>query len=213
MTFFIACDFDGTITLRDTLELVVSRFAPGVWDTIEVDLLAGEITLTEAMRREFDQVRVREADVVAHVLREAHLRPGFVEFVAWAEAEGHPLLIVSSGFRSLIDPVLARAGLSRLHVHAGEALFTVEGTSVMFPPSRMPCIETCGHCKSETIAAHEPFPGPLVYIGDGYSDRCAAQKADVVFAREELGRYLDLQGVASRPFEDFYEIRDVLKEL
>ncbi|MCJ7796685.1 MAG: HAD-IB family phosphatase, partial [Thermoleophilia bacterium] len=118
--FFIACDFDGTITERDTLDLVVRRYAPGVWDSVEVRLRAGEIDLSEAMREEFDHVRAREADVVAHVLAEAGVRRGFREFVRWIEDEGHRLLVVSAGFRSLIDPVLAAAGLSHLHVHAGD---------------------------------------------------------------------------------------------
>jgi len=207
---FIACDFDGTITERDTLDLVVRRYAPGVWDSVEVRLRAGEIDLFEAMREEFDHVRAREADVVAYILAEAAVRRGFVEFVRWIESEGHRLLVVSAGFRSLIDPVLAAAGLSHLHVHAGDALFTLEGTWIAFPPSRMPCVAECAHCKSETIAAHGPFAGPVVYIGDGFSDRCASRVADVVFARRELGRHLDEEGIAYHPFDDFHEVMEVL---
>lgn len=208
--FFIACDFDGTITERDTLDLVVRRYAPGLWDAIEVRLRAGEIDLIEAMREEFDHVQAGEAEVVAYVLAEAGLRAGFKEFVRWIEDEGHRLLVVSAGFRTLIDPVLAAAGLSRLHVHAGDALFTREGTCIAFPPSRMPCVAECGHCKSETIAAHGPFAGPVVYIGDGFSDRCASREADIVFARSQLARHLDDEGVAYHPYEDFHDVMDVL---
>jgi 2-hydroxy-3-keto-5-methylthiopentenyl-1-phosphate phosphatase len=46
----------------------------------------------------------------------------------------------------------------------------------------------------------------VVYVGDGYSDRCAAQAADRVFARRALARYLDERGVAYEPFEDFHEV-------
>lgn len=207
---FIACDFDGTITRRDTLDLVVRRYAPGVWDSVEVRLRAGEIDLIGAMREEFDHVRAREADVVAHVLAESGIRAGFAEFVRWIEDEGHRLLVVSAGFRTLIDPILAAANLSHLHVHAGDALFTLEGTCIAFPPSRMPCVAECGHCKSETIAAHGPFLGPVVYIGDGFSDRCASRAADMVFARRELARHLDDEGIAYHPFEDFFQIMEIL---
>jgi len=208
--FFIACDFDGTITERDTLDLVVRRYAPGVWDSVEARLRAGEIDMFGAMQEEFEHVRAREADVVAHILAEAGLRAGFGEFVRWIEREGHQLLVVSAGFRTLIDPVLAAAGLSHLHVHAGDALFTLEGTWIAFPPSRMPCVAECAHCKSETIAAHGPFAGPVVYIGDGFSDRCASRVADVVFARRELARHLDDEGVAYHPFEDFHQVMEIL---
>lgn len=211
--YFVACDFDGTITERDTLEIVVHRYAPDVWDTIEPRLRAGEVDLYDAMAEEFCHVRAREAEVVALVLEQAGIRAGFTEFVRWLDEGGHELLVVSAGFRSLIDPVLAAAGLSHLHVHAGDALFTLEGTALSFAPSTMPCAAECAHCKSETIAAHGPFEGPLVYIGDGYSDRCAAQIADIIFARRELGLYLEREGVAYHPFEDFFEVRRVLEVL
>ena len=43
---------------------------------------------------------------------------------------------------------------------------------------------------------------PLVFVGDGYSDRCAALAADRVFARDGLAVYLDEQGVAVRAVRD-----------
>jgi 2-hydroxy-3-keto-5-methylthiopentenyl-1-phosphate phosphatase len=48
--------------------------------------------------------------------------------------------------------------------------------------------------------------GEVVYVGDGYSDRCAAEKADRVFARRGLARWLDGRGVPYEHFEDFHEV-------
>lgn len=208
--FFIACDFDGTVTEKDTLELVVQRYAPEAWEAVEGRLRAGEMSLLDAMRDEFRHVRAAEAEVVRYVLHHAKLRAGFTEFVRWVERGGHTLIIVSAGFRSLIDPILAAAGLSHLHVHAGDALFTPLGTSLSFPPSSAECIASCGHCKRETIAAHGPFPGPVVYIGDGYSDRCAIQDADIVFARGELARFLAAEGVPHYAFVTFTDVTTTL---
>ena len=210
---FVACDFDGTITLHDTLSLVVDRWAPGVWQTIEGRLFSGEITLLDAMDEEFRQVRATEAEVIEYVVARAGIRPGFAEFVQWLSARGDRLIVVSAGFRVLIDPILQKAGLGNLHVHAGDALFGPGGTILSYPPSQKECVSGCGHCKSETIAAHGPFAGPVVYLGDGYSDRCAAVEADVCFARDGLARYLDGQGVPYQPFEDFFEVRRVLAGL
>ena len=50
----------------------------------------------------------------------------------------------------------------------------------------------------------------LVYVGDGYSDRCAAQAADRIFARDGLARYLAARGVTFEPFDD---LRDVARSL
>jgi 2-hydroxy-3-keto-5-methylthiopentenyl-1-phosphate phosphatase len=49
-----------------------------------------------------------------------------------------------------------------------------------------------------------------VYVGDGYSDRCAAELADLVFARRGLARYLDERGLAYEPFDDFHQIAERL---
>jgi len=211
--FHIFTDFDGTITVNDTLNLVVQRYAPEVWERIEVHLQAGRITLLEAMEEEFRHVRAPEEEVVAHVVGQTVIREGFREFVEWCERGGHQLVVVSAGFRVLIDPVLARAGLDRLHVHSGDALFSPEGTKLSYPPAGADCIARCGHCKSETIRAHGPFRGPVVHIGDGYSDRCAAREADVVFARSGLAHYLEGEGIAYHPYEDFFDVVAGLESL
>ena len=57
-------------------------------------------------------------------------------------------------------------------------------------------------CKRAALPSH----GPVVFVGDGYSDRCAALAADRVFARDGLARYLDEQGVAFEPFVGFREL-------
>jgi 2-hydroxy-3-keto-5-methylthiopentenyl-1-phosphate phosphatase len=49
-----------------------------------------------------------------------------------------------------------------------------------------------------------------VYVGDGYSDRCAALAADRVFATRGLASYLDERGA---PFEYFDDFRSIGKAL
>ena len=123
---FVACDFDGTITERDTLDLVVRRYAPGVWESVEgATARRRDHSASRRCEEEFEHVR-------AHGGRGHRPRPGrrpeygpvSASSCVWIEDEGHRLLVVSAGFRTLIDPVLAAAGLSHLHVHAGDALFS-----------------------------------------------------------------------------------------
>jgi 2-hydroxy-3-keto-5-methylthiopentenyl-1-phosphate phosphatase len=211
MTYFIGCDFDGTVTVHDTLYLLVQRYAPDVWLPIEKRLRAGELTLLQAIEEEFRQIKVTPDDAVDLVLREAGIRAGFPEFVRWTEGGGHELVLFSSGFRVLIEPMLAQAGLGRVRVEAGDAAFSLDGTVLTFPPSEADCRSTCGLCKREAVAAHGPFQGRrVVHIGDGYSDLCAARQADIVFARADLARFLEKEGVPYQPFEDFFEVVRVL---
>jgi 2-hydroxy-3-keto-5-methylthiopentenyl-1-phosphate phosphatase len=51
----------------------------------------------------------------------------------------------------------------------------------------------------------------LVYLGDGISDRCAAQMADLVFARDGLAEYLLERRVPFVPFADFVGVRRELE--
>jgi 2-hydroxy-3-keto-5-methylthiopentenyl-1-phosphate phosphatase len=55
-----------------------------------------------------------------------------------------------------------------------------------------------------------PRDREIVFVGDGYSDRCAALAADRVFARDGLAEYLRERGVVHEPFTDFVALGDAL---
>jgi 2-hydroxy-3-keto-5-methylthiopentenyl-1-phosphate phosphatase len=207
----IACDFDGTITQHDTLHLIVARYGDGgLWDRIEPRLRAGELTLEQAMQEEFAGVRATPEQVRELVLAEAGLRAGFPDFVAWVRERGHRLLVLSSGFRSVIDAVLTRWGLGHLEVASHEAEFTPDGCRLIWADRGERC-EVCGRrCKRHDVRARHAGE-TLVLIGDGVSDRCVARMAEIVFARAHLARDLALDGVAFHPFEDFHEVREELE--
>jgi 2,3-diketo-5-methylthio-1-phosphopentane phosphatase len=207
----IACDFDGTITQRDTLHLIVESYGTrGLWEAIEPRLRAGELTLEQAMQEEFASVRATLDEVRALVLREAGLRPGFPEFVAWTRRHGHRLVVLSSGFRSVIDALLSHWGIEGIEVESHEARFTPEGCRLVWSDRG----ERCGHCdrRCKRHDLRRRMGGePLVYIGDGVSDRCAARMADLVFARADLARDLAADGLPFVRFEDFVEVRERLE--
>lgn len=208
---FIACDFDGTITERDTAHVIVDAFGrPGLWDEIEPRLMSGQITIEQAMAEEFAAVRATPDQVREVVLRDAPIRGGFADFVAWTRAHGARLVVVSAGFRSVIGYSLAAAGITGLEVRANEISFTPNGSRVIWS-ERGPACDLCGRaCKRHDIALRRRLGERLVYIGDGISDRCASLMSDLVFARAGLADYLAGQGFPYVPFEDF---RDVIAHL
>jgi 2-hydroxy-3-keto-5-methylthiopentenyl-1-phosphate phosphatase len=205
----IACDFDGTITERDTLHLIVERFGtPGSWDAIEPRLRAGEITLERAMEEQFAGVRARPDEVMRLIDASAAIRPGFHELVEWSRAEDHDLVVLSSGFAEVIRHVLEREGLADLPMESHDAEFTAQGTRIIWSERGEAACELCGRrCKRHDLAHHRDAGQTVAYIGDGVSDRCAAQAADIVYARAQLAEYLDSIGVAHRRYDDFHEIR------
>jgi 2-hydroxy-3-keto-5-methylthiopentenyl-1-phosphate phosphatase len=170
-----------------------------LYDAAEAKL-GGELTLNEVIALEFESVRAPLDEVVEWMRQNVRVRPGFAEL-----ARSHAPLIVSSGFRELIEPILEREGV-RLEVVANRLDPRPDGWRVVFREA-----DACGVCgepckRSDVAHAHDGF----VYVGDGYSDRCIALAATRVFARDGLASYLDSQGVAYEPFDD---LRDVERAL
>ena len=131
----------------------------------------------------------------AWLVENTELRPGFREF-----AERFRPVIVSSNFRQLIEPVLAAEDLE-LEVRANEVEWRPDGWRGTFRNG-----DACGTCGEPCKRADLPSDEPVIYVGDGYSDRCAARAADRVFARDSLARYLAEHGVPFEPFEDFDDV-------
>jgi len=210
----LAVDFDGTITARDTLQVIVEEFgARGVWDELEPRLQAGEITIEEAMRQQFAAVTATTDEALAAVRREAPIRPGFERFVSWADRAGHRLTILSAGFRTVIDAVFADAGITGLEIRSNDIAFSREGARLVWADRGEIC-EHCGRrCKRHDLALRHAPDQHVVYVGDGISDRCASAQADTVFARASLAEHLEREGRQHIPFEDFHDVVSYLERL
>jgi 2-hydroxy-3-keto-5-methylthiopentenyl-1-phosphate phosphatase len=204
----VVVDFDGTAHELDLLDAVCSRHAPAASEAAEAALLAGQITLNECIRREFEPIRADHDEIVAECLELGRLRTGFERFVAGAQTAGHRVVIVSSGFRAIIGPILDEVGLGDLEVFANDVRFSPEGTRVSFREGEV--CDRCGEACKRPLVRSLNGGAPVVYIGDGWSDRCASAAADRRFARRSLATYLDGEGLEYTRFDDFDEIAEAL---
>jgi 2-hydroxy-3-keto-5-methylthiopentenyl-1-phosphate phosphatase len=190
----LVLDFDGTVTERDTLDLVLERFGDAeVYERAEAELDAGRMTLNEVISAEFATVTAPLDEVVAYVVEHARVRPGFAELARVR----HPL-VVSSGFHELIEPVLEREGvLDAVELRANRVEARPDGWRVRYRVA-----ETCEVCGEPCKRSDLP-DGEVVYAGDGHSDYCASLAAARVFATGGLAKWLDGRGVAFTPLTDF----------
>ena len=194
----LALDWDGTVTVRDSLVQVIEEFGD-VALLHELEPRVGvDLTLHEEIALEFAAITAPLDEVVAWVLANVELRPGLPELAE------HGPVVISAGFVELIEPVLAREGVE-LEVLANRVDARPDGWRVHFRDEGS--CATCGEpCKRAGLAG-----APFTYVGDGYSDRCVALAADRVFARDALARHLDRLGVAYEPFEDLLDVAALLE--
>ena len=193
----LVVDWDGTITVRDSLVQVIHEFGdPALLAELE-PRVGVDLTLHEEIALEFEAITTPLDEVVAWVVANVEVRPGLR-----ALARFEPL-IISAGFHELIEPVLARERVE-LDVLANRVDVRPGGWIVQFRDET--ACATCGEpCKRGSLVGE-----PYVYAGDGYSDRCAALAADRVFARDSLATHLDELGV---PYEPFGDLNDVAAAL
>jgi 2-hydroxy-3-keto-5-methylthiopentenyl-1-phosphate phosphatase len=196
----VVLDWDGTVTETDSLWMALEEFGDReVFERVEASLVEGRLSFKEVMEQEFATVTASLSEVVAFLCREVRIRPGFRE-LAGAERP----LVLSSGFNELIEPVLARERID-LELRANRIDPRPDGWRVLWRDPD-PC-PVCGDlCKRRSLP-----PAPLVYAGDGYSDRCAALAADRIFARDGLAEWLDSQGIAFERFDDLHEMLAALR--
>jgi 2-hydroxy-3-keto-5-methylthiopentenyl-1-phosphate phosphatase len=204
----IAVDFDGTVTEIDLLDTIARDFGdPVVYQEVEDGLHGGTMALRDVITREFEPVRSPLEEVVGWELENVRVRDGFREFVELARGSGWRVVIVSSGFHELIEPILEREGVE-VELHANRVDPRPDGWQVEWRYDST--CDSCGESCKRSIVQELAGDDELIYIGDGYSDRCAAEASDRVFATRGLAEYLDERGI---PYERFDDFNDVVRGL
>ncbi|MBF9235276.1 MtnX-like HAD-IB family phosphatase [Microvirga alba] len=196
-------DFDGTISLTDTTDLLLQHFAAPEWQEIEAAWERGEIGSQECMIRQISLLNVSPNELDCW-LETIPLDPAFSSFVRFCEQLGFPVTIVSDGLDRTIKTALRRLGLT-LPVVANHLEWLGETKwKLGFPFAREGCRSLAGHCKCSSMAETH---GRRVLIGDGRSDFCAAERADIVFAKGKLLAHCRATGLQHLPYATFSDLQ------
>jgi len=195
----LVLDWDGTVTVRDSLWMLLDRFGDRDVFAAAERALGRSLSYRELMETEVATIRAPLDEAVSYLFSEVEVRAGFRELAA----RYRPLLL-SSGFVETIEPILVREKVE-LDVVANRLDPRPDGWRVLWNDDA-PCPECGDLCKRRAL----PDERPLVYVGDGYSDHCAALAADRVFARRALAEYFEERGLAYEPFETFDDVAAAL---
>lgn len=212
MSLRVFCDFDGTITKADTADAIFSAFAAPEWRDVEALWEAGEIGSAECMRLQMELVHASLPELDS-MLDSLEIDPTFPAFSEFCSQNGIQLTILSDGVDYFIRRILRRFQLHHLPIRAnrlvklGERRFSLD-----HPFSVKDCASGAGTCKCAATALGATLL-ETVMIGDGRSDFCVAQEADIVFAKKNLLSYTREQGIPSVAFSNFSDIRAHLEPL
>ncbi|MFM8998863.1 MAG: MtnX-like HAD-IB family phosphatase [Actinomycetota bacterium] len=211
--FTFLVDFDGTACLHDASNCLLDRFSDADWQAMEEQLLRDRGGLRAMMAREAGMLRGTLEEMVAHNLAHCPMDPTFASFVAWADAEGHDVAIVSDGFGFNIAPLLDHAGIRPIRTVTNALTAGDDGRWRIVHPNANPTCDGCGTCKMRAVEGGRADARTAVFIGNGISDRWGAMHADVTFAKDALVTICEEDGTPFRAWGDFDDIRRSLAEV
>lgn len=208
----IFTDFDGTLTQNDVGDALIKNF--GDWPECKKAVqrwIRGEISSREYYEVAALTLRVNQPQLNAFCDAQPLAR-GFMEFETYCRNRHWPLMVLSDGLDYYIHRVLTQHGLD-LPVVANHLEFLSSGQiEISFPYFEYTCGQ-CANCKGFHVRRFAGTPEKIVYIGDGYSDRCGAQVADIIFAKHDLAKWCEEKQVHYFHYENFEDILTRLQKL
>jgi len=208
----ICCDFDGTICVPDSSDFLLEKFGLPHWKELDDAVWRSEITEREAYAKQIGLLRVTWNKARRALHEGVVIREGFSEFVEFCRKTELPLLILSSGLRELIDELLSKAGIAGIPIHSHRvAIEKDKWTLIPWRGARL--ADHCSHCKCAYVVAQQKTGAKIVYIGDGFTDICPSQHADILFAAGTLAHECAKSSRNFLPFKTFFDIERKLEEL
>jgi len=194
-------DFDGTIAPSDPTNRVFQRFCSPKWLSLERACQEGRLSARATMAQQVELLRATPGALLSY-LDSIDIDPEFAGFVAACRRWDLRVVVVSDGLDRVVEYVL-RAANVHLPVFANRLTWTGgERWKLEFPYLREPCAASLGNCK----CGHRPpraLAALAVVVGDGRSDFCSAERADLVLAKGQLAAHCQLHNLPHQAIGDF----------
>lgn len=207
MKRIVFCDFDGTITARETFEVVIKQFAPELSAQLLPQMYARELTIREGVRQILASIPSSRYPEIIELTRPQPIRPGFSELLDFLEVQGVPLVVVSGGLRGMVEVVLGSLVERVRAIHAIDV--DTSGANLQVRSQYEAGTEMVA--KVKVIEAYSP--DQAIAIGDSLTDLNMALQVPLVFARDRLAKYLEEHQKSYIPWNDFFTVRDYLAAL
>jgi 2,3-diketo-5-methylthio-1-phosphopentane phosphatase len=204
-------DFDGTITRQDVGNSFFRKFGNATESAKLVKMWKdGDLSGRDLTAKEAEYVRADENQALRYV-EGFEIDPAFKAFLSFCKQHSLDVAVLSDGLDFYVTRIFEVNGISGLPLYVNRAHFTSDRVSVEFP-YESECTR-CGNCKGYQILTRTGVDDIVAYVGNGFSDRCAVQYADIIFAKDELLKYCEENNITFFPFETFDDVTEKLTRI
>jgi 2-hydroxy-3-keto-5-methylthiopentenyl-1-phosphate phosphatase len=208
-TYRLFLDFDGTMTAEDVGNRFFERFGGPVCTELVRRYRAEEISARACFEQEMAAVGALDPAAFTSFLAQQELDPGARELIASCKRMDVEVTILSDGLDAYIRPLLEKLGVEGIRYFSNLAVWQEEGTRMRarlsFPHANGEC-DRCGCCKRNIMLGSAGDGDVLIYVGDGYSDRCPVEYADLVFAKGALQTWCQQNNITYLPYRSLEEV-------
>lgn len=200
----IFTDFDGTVTKVDSCFAMVKSLARDGWQELNKKWEERKLSTLECANQTFGLFDAN-LDDIKNLMDTIEIDEYFREFLDLCRSKDYEIYILSDGYDFNIQAILNRYNIN-IKYFANKLIYGKDNRFRAECPYQSSSCQRCGTCKTELIKQLTTKGSQIIYIGDGHSDMCAAENADVVFAKDVLYRYCREKGINAIEFKNFKDI-------
>ena len=171
MNHFII-DYDSTFIKVESLD-ELSKISNGEDETINNKIseitnlgMEGKISFSDSLRKRIELIECNKEDIVKTVeILEKKVSDSFKNNISFLKNNAENILIVSSGFHELIEPIVIKYGIKKENIFANKFLY--DNDKVIGYDKKNPLSKSQGKVK---ILKELKLKGEVHVIGDGYTD-------------------------------------------
>lgn len=209
--FCILSDFDGTISTLDSLYSFFKNYATEKWKYVEKLWLENKINSKECLIQEFSLVPNLSQELADKYIKTVTIDKYFKDFYDFCQNENIDFYIVSDGVDYFINGILENHDVKGLKIITNHGVFNKNKIDLSFPNDNPQCVMNAGTCKCKVANDMKKKYEKIIYIGDGVSDFCVCDKADIIFAKSKLARHCEDKGLKYKSYENFNDILSEVK--
>ena len=171
MNHFII-DYDSTFIKVESLD-ELSKISNGDDETINNKIseitnlgMEGKISFSDSLRKRIELIECNKEDIVKTVeILEKKVSDSFKNNISFLKNNAENILIVSSGFHELIEPIVIKYGIKKENIFANKFLY--DNDKVIGYDKKNPLSKSKGKVN---ILKELKLKGEVHVIGDGYTD-------------------------------------------